>query len=183
MTREEARQNLIALGINEPTDAQVTNYLNQFHSNRPQPEPAPVPQPQPTPEPKPEPKPTIDNGDDLEALRNQIAQLQQENIQKDIRAYAAEKGLKGDQAAKILASFKDNFEVAKSAIDSVSEIITESNKTAVSEYEKNILKNGTPNPGGTPGGTEKTTAEKIAESMFSSKKQDNSIISHYVGGN
>ena len=35
MTREEAKQNLVALGIEEPTDAQVTNYLNQFHNNRP----------------------------------------------------------------------------------------------------------------------------------------------------
>ena len=28
MTREEARQNLVALGIEEPSEAQVTNYLN-----------------------------------------------------------------------------------------------------------------------------------------------------------
>ena len=33
MKREEAKQNLIALGIEEPTEAQITNYLNQFHNN------------------------------------------------------------------------------------------------------------------------------------------------------
>lgn len=49
MTREEARQNLVALGIEEPSEAQVTNYLNQFHSNRPNPQPQPSPQPTPTP--------------------------------------------------------------------------------------------------------------------------------------
>ena len=43
MTREEAQQNLVALGIEEPTDAQLTNYLNQFHNNRQQQAPTPVP--------------------------------------------------------------------------------------------------------------------------------------------
>nr|DAZ36313.1 MAG TPA: hypothetical protein [Caudoviricetes sp.] len=33
MTREEAKQNLVALGIEEPTDAQVTNYLNYGGNN------------------------------------------------------------------------------------------------------------------------------------------------------
>ena len=55
MTREEARQNLVALGIEEPSEAQVTNYLNQFHSNRPNPQPQPAPQPTPEPTPNPEP--------------------------------------------------------------------------------------------------------------------------------
>lgn len=190
MKREEAKQNLVALGIDEPTDAQVTNYLNQFHNNRPQPEPTPVlqpqPQPQPTPEPKPEPKteqkPTSGNEDDLESLRNQIEQLQRENVQKDIRAYAAEKGLKGEQADKILASFQDNLDAAKVAIDSMTEIISESNKTAIADYEKKNL-DGTPNPDGGKGGDEKkSTAEKIAEKMFSGQKQENNILSHYLGG-
>ena len=49
MTREEAKQNLVALGIEEPSEVQVTNYLNQFHSNRPNPQPTPAPTPQPNP--------------------------------------------------------------------------------------------------------------------------------------
>lgn len=169
MTREEAKQNLVALGIEEPTDAQVTNYLNQFHNNRPQTEPTPVPQPQPqlTPEPKPEPKSTGCNEDDLESLRNQIAQLQRENVQKDIRAYAAEKGLKGEQADKILASFQDNLDAAKVAIDSMTEIISESNKTAIADYEKKNL-HDTPNPGGgkgEPGKDEKPEDVKNVETI------------------
>lgn len=190
MKREEAKQNLVALGIDEPTDAQVTNYLNQFHNNRPQTEPTPVPQPQPQPQPTPEPKldpktepkPTSGNEDDLESLRNQIEQLQRENVQKDIRAYAAEKGLKGEQADKILASFQDNLDAAKVAIDSMTEIISESNKTAIADYEKKNL-DGTPNPDGGKGGDDKkSTAEKIAEKMFSGQKQENNILSHYLGG-
>lgn len=32
MTREKAKQNLIAIGITEPTDEQVSNYLNQLNA-------------------------------------------------------------------------------------------------------------------------------------------------------
>lgn len=184
MTREEAKQNLVALGIEEPTDAQVTNYLNQFHNNRP--EPAPVPQPSPAPNPAPEPTPTPnpnDNNDDLEALRNQITQLQRENVQKDIRAYAAEKGLKGEQADKILASFQDNLDAAKVAIDSMTEIITESNKNAIADYEKKNL-DVTPNPGGSTGGTgkdEKPEDVKNAESIsFGTQSAEQSAKDYYV---
>ena len=31
MTREQAKQNLISIGISEPTDEQVSNYLNQLN--------------------------------------------------------------------------------------------------------------------------------------------------------
>ena len=31
MTREQAKQNLISIGVAEPTDEQVSNYLNQVN--------------------------------------------------------------------------------------------------------------------------------------------------------
>ncbi len=31
MTREQAKQNLISIGVAEPTDEQITNYLNQVN--------------------------------------------------------------------------------------------------------------------------------------------------------
>lgn len=76
MTREEARQNLVALGIEEPSEAQVTNYLNQFHSNRPNPQPQPAPQPAPNPTPEPTPNPEPD--DNTKALQERIEQLERE---------------------------------------------------------------------------------------------------------
>ena len=155
MTREEARQNLVALGIEEPSDAQVTNYLNQFHSNRPNPQPQPSPQPTPTPQPQPTPTPETtpshDDGGELETLRNQIAQLQKENVQKDIRAYAAEKGLTGEQAESVLAGFQTDLEAAKKAIDSIAQIISDKETAAATAKEQELLK-GTPNPGGGTGG-------------------------------
>lgn len=160
MTREEAKQNLIALGIEEPTDAQVTNYLNQFHSNRPapapnpnpapKPEPQPQPTPAPVPNPQPNPNPSPQNDDEIEKLRKQIDSLQKENIKKDIRAYAAEKGLTGEQADTVLAGFQDNLEIAKAAIDSLSQIIAEKETKAAQAKEQEIADDSI-NPGGNAG--------------------------------
>lgn len=154
MKREEARQNLIALGIDEPTEAQITNYLNQFHNNTPQ-QPQTPSQPNNQQAVTPETKP--DNSEELTQLREQIANLQRENIQKDIRAYAAEKGLTGEQANKVLAGFQDNLELARSAIDSVSEIITARETAAVQAKIQEIAKNADV-PGG--GGTGSQNKEK-----------------------
>ena len=56
MTREEAKQNLIEIGIADPTDEQVTSYLNQFHNQQ---KPNPTPDPTPTPTPAPAPTRTL----------------------------------------------------------------------------------------------------------------------------
>ena len=181
MTREEARQNLVALGIEEPSEAQVTNYLNQFHGNRPNPQPTPAPTPQPNPTPEPTPNP--DDGGELETLRNQIAQLQKENVQKDIRAYAAEKGLTGEQAESVLAGFQTDLDATKKAIDSIAQIISDKETAAATAKEQELL-NGTPNPsGGTGGkpGDDKPEDVKNAESIsFGSKADEQSTKDYYV---
>lgn len=183
MTREEARQNLVALGIEEPSEAQVTNYLNQFHSNRPNPQPTPQPTPAPQPNPTPEPTPNPDDGGELETLRNQIAQLQKENVQKDIRAYAAEKGLTGEQAESVLAGFQTDLDAAKKAIDSIAQIISDKETAAATAKEQELL-NGTPNPsGGTGGkpGDDKPEDVRNAESIsFGSKADEQSTKDYYV---
>lgn len=182
MSREEARQNLVALGIEEPTDVQVTNYLNQFHANRnPQPQPNPNPAPAPNPNPQPEPQPN----DEMEMLRQQVAQLQSENAKKDILAYATSKGLSGEQVANVLAAYGDNLDAAKSSIDAICTIISEREAAAATAKEQEIASKAS-NPGGGKGegaGVEKSSAEKIAEKLFAAKKSENNILSHYVGGN
>lgn len=144
MTREQAKQNLIALGIEEPTDAQVTNYLNQFHYNEPKPQNPPQ---QTQREPEPQPQSTEPDVDELEKLRGQIAQLQSDNIRKDIRAYAAEKGINGEQAEAILASYSDDLDKAKASIDAIANIITERETAAANRKEQEIA-NHAGNPGG-----------------------------------
>ena len=190
MTREEAKQNLIVLGIAEPTDEQVTSYLNQFHNQQkpnptPDPTPTPTPAPAPTPQPNPTPEPTPGSGEDIETLKNQIEELRRENVKKDIRAYAAEKGLTGEQAEKVLAGFKDDLESAKAAIDSMSEIISARETSAAQAKEKEILDNST-NPGGGSGGSggggdDKPEDVKNAEQIsFGSKAANQSEKDYYV---
>lgn len=190
MTREEAKQNLIALGIAEPTDEQVTGYLNQFHNQpkpnpTPAPTPTPTPAPAPTPQPNPTPEPTPGSGEDIETLKNQIEELRRENVKKDIRAYAAEKGLTGEQAEKVLAGFKDDLESAKAAIDSMSEIISARETSAAQAKEKEILDKST-NPGGGSGGSggggdDKPEDVKNAEQIsFGNKAANQSEKDYYV---
>lgn len=190
MTREEAKQNLIALGIAEPTDEQVTGYLNQFHNQpkpnpTPEPTPTPTPAPAPTPQPNPTPEPTPGSGEDIETLKNQIEELRRENVKKDIRAYAAEKGLTGEQAEKVLAGFKDDLESAKAAIDSMSEIISARETSAAQAKEKEILDKST-NPGGGSGGSggggdDKPEDVKNAEQIsFGNKAANQSEKDYYV---
>ena len=169
MTREEARLNLVALGIEEPTDSQVTNYLNQFHSNRnPNPTPTPTPQPTPSPNPTPSPEPTPANDEELANMRRQIEGLQRENARKDILAYAVSKGLTGEQVQKVLNAFTDNVDAAKSAIDSIGQIISENRESAARAKEQEIAGNAG-NPGGGNGGgnppDEKPDDVKNAESI------------------
>lgn len=190
MTREEAKQNLIVLGIAEPTDEQVTSYLNQFHNQQkpnptPAPTPTPTPAPAPTPQPNPTPEPTPGSGEDIETLKNQIEELRRENVKKDIRAYAAEKGLTGEQAEKVLAGFKDDLESAKAAIDSMSEIISARETSAAQAKEKEILDKST-NPGGGSGGSggggdDKPEDVKNAEQIsFGNKAANQSEKDYYV---
>ncbi len=114
-----------------------------------------------------QPTPSPDDGGELETLRNQIAQLQKENVQKDIRAYAAEKGLTGEQAESVLAGFQTDLEAAKKSIDSIAQIISDKETAAATAKEQELLK-GTPNPGGGTGGNpgdDKPEDVKNAESI------------------
>ena len=121
---------------------------------------------------------------ELEDALKRIKELEGENKRKDIAAYAAEKGLSGEQVLNILKAFGDDVDIVKGAIDSISQIISDNRTAAAAEKEKELAK-GSTNPGGGKGaGAEtKTTAEQIAGKLFSAKEQKNSILSHYVGGN
>lgn len=175
MTREEAKANLQALGLEEPTANQITNYLNQFHAGMPKQEPKTEPA-----QPKTEPK-TVDwkETDEYKALQKQIEDMKAEGIKKDIKAYAAEKGLTGEQAEKILSAFQTDIESAKGAIDAMSSIIADKEIAAAQAKEQEIA-NGSTNPGGgnnAGGEKEKTEAEKIAESIGKTISESNKAAS------
>lgn len=143
MSREEAKQNLVALGIEEPTDAQVTNYLNQFHANDPKPEPKT--------DPKPEPKTDPEGNSELEKAMQQIEQLKADITRKDIASYAAQKGLVGEQAESILSGLTNDLETAKKTIDSFAKFVTDK-ETAAAAAKENEIANGGTNPSGNGNG-------------------------------
>lgn len=186
MTREEARQNLVALGIEEPTEAQVTNYLNQFHSNRNQNTNTQNQTNEFLVQANAQNQTQQQNSsgnEELDGLRQQIADLQRENAKKDILAYAVSKGLTGDQVQNILNAFGENVEIAKQAIDSMAQIISDNRTAAAQEKEAEIARNAS-NPGGGSGGggDQKSQPEQIVTKLFGGQKQSNDILSHYVNG-
>jgi len=133
--------------------------------------------------PKEEPK-KVEDPAMLEAQR-QIAELRSEMNRKDIANYALSKGISGEQSANILLAFGDNVESAKLAIDSISQIISDTDKSA-RDSEKQMLLNNTPNPGGnvTPPANEPSPAEQIAlalgKSANATNKQSEAIIASYT---
>ncbi len=133
--------------------------------------------------PKEEPK-KPENPELLEAQR-QIAELRSDMNRKDIANYALSKGISGEQSANILIAFGDNVEAAKLAIDSISQIISDTDKSA-RDSEKQMLLNGTPNPSGAnyqPPADSQTQAEQIALSLGktanSTSKDSEAIIASY----
>lgn len=175
MTREEAKQNLIALGIVEPADEVVTNYLNQFHAQR-------APQQQQPQQPS-EDKPIVwTDTDEYKEMQKQIEDMRTENVKKDIKAYAVEKGLSGEQAEKILAGLSVDLDTAKTAIDSLSAVITDRETAAAQRKEQEIANGSTPPNSGTNGNDkpEKTDAEKWVESHSKARAEANAAAQAIV---
>lgn len=133
--------------------------------------------------PKEEPK-KVENPEVIEAQR-QIAELTSKINRSEIANYAMSKGISGEQSTNILLAFGDNVESAKLAIDSISQIISDTDKSA-RDSEKQAWLNGTPNPSGnvTPPANEPSPAEQIAlalgKSANATNKQSEAIIASYT---
>ena len=114
----------------------------------------------------------------LESANQKIAELEKRDIIRAQRASAMEKfGLTAEQASKVVTDDgATDYEV-------LGQIFADSKESAIAEYEKQKL-DGTPNPGGSAGGNgeEKTTAERLVEKYYGGQKQENNILSHYLGG-
>lgn len=126
-----------------------------------------------------------ETNDEVVKLQQQLANMQAEMNRKDIAVYASTKGLSGDAVNNIVNQFGDSdVDAAKKAIDSLSQLLADSNKQAIADFEKQSQKN-------TPGvGTSKssdsdkqTSAETIASNLFgASNDNSTSVISHYLSG-
>lgn len=152
MTREQAKKNMIAFGIEEPSEEQISNYLNQIGA---------------------ETKKEKDRADGYKANADKAAELQAEldrineqnlsdiekankatetannrvaELEKQVkfmqtRAKLAEKGIVGEQADKLF------LEDGSIDFDTLGQIISDREAAAATAKEKEIANNST-NPGG-----------------------------------
>lgn len=132
-------------------------------------------------EPSNDPEP---QNEELAEANRQIAQLREEINREKIKSYATEKGLTGEQADNVINAFSHDVDKATSAIDSISQIISDKETAAATAKEQELAGKAT-NPGGgsSENNNEKSSAEKIASKLFGGEKKENNILSHYVGGN
>jgi len=173
MTREQAKQNLIGFGITEPTDEQITNYLNQIGAETKK-EKDRADGYKAKAEQSDEYKRQLDElqsqglsdaekaARDLQAANDRIAELEKNQMLADRKSAAIEKfKVTAEQAGKIV---KDD---GTFDFDVLGQIITEKETAAAAAKEKELL-DGTPNPGGGRGGDpgdKKTDDVKNAETI------------------
>lgn len=190
MTREQAKQNLIAIGIAEPTEEQINNYLNQVNGETKK-EKDKAAQYKAKADKADELQGKLDEleagnlteieqaNKNLEKANNRIAELEKAQAIATQRSNVASKfNVTAEQAAQIV---KDD---GSFDYDVLGKIISEKETAAAQAKEQEIANNSTNPGGGKAGGNndEKTSAEKIASKLFSGKKQENDILSHYLNG-
>ena len=190
MTREQAKQKLISFGIAEPTDEQVTDFLNTIGTE--------------TKKEKDRADGYKAKADKADELQTQLDDLNSQNL-SDIEKANKELEKANQRIAELekndeiktqrslaMEKFKVTAEQAKQIVkddgsldyDILGQIISDKESASATAKEHEIADNAT-NPGGGSAGTSndtKSTAEKIAEKMFSGQKQENNILSHYLGG-
>ncbi len=189
MTREQAKQVLIGMGIEEPSDEQVTKYLDSV-----------------TGEVKKEKDKNTslkEKADKAEALQKELDELKQQNMtdaekaelerqkekaanekrisdlesalansQKEaltgkITSIFANAGMQGDAYVAAIKAFsnmnaEDALKEAQTFVDGISEVNKTTLDTAKAAWEKEALEN-TPNPGGGAGGGKETKKSEASE--------------------
>lgn len=192
MTRAEAKTKLVALGIAEPTEEQVTNYLDSI-SDATKAEKARADRYKEKADKADELQTKVDELESgnlseiekankaLETANAEIAKLKQEQELANSRKNAMEQfKITSEQANKVV---KDDgtFDYAE-----LGKIISEKETAAANAKEQEIARNAN-NPGGGSAGSgddKKTNAEKIAESIgknfAESSKSAKSVVDSYL---
>lgn len=190
MTREDAKQLLIALGIAEPTSEQITNYLNSVNGE--------------VQKEKDKRKDLQSKADEADELRKQLEAVNEANMSEiekankakdtalstvadlekkiksmEMKAKFAEKGIVGEQADKLLESLSGgSFD-----IDTLALIISEKETAAALAKEKEIANgNSNPNAGGNTGSDDgkDPIVANIAGRISGNPKETQSIVDSYL---
>lgn len=190
MTREQAKQNLVTIGIAEPTDEQITNYLNQVQNETRFERDRADKLKDDASKAKALQKQLDDlnsqNMTDIEKANDerdkafaQVADLQKQIVQMQNMNALAELGIIGDDAKNLIKQ-DGSLDFA-----TLGKIISDTGTKAAADKEKELL-NRTPNPSGNGGNGDgddnKTVAEQLVEKMFPDKGETKSVISNYING-
>ena len=189
ITREQAKKNLISIGVADPTEEQITSYLNQIGSE--------------TQKEKDKADKYKEKADKADELQSKLDEIEQGNLSE---IEAANKNLEKanqriaelekaqmvvNQKKIVTEKFKVTGEQADNIVkedgtldyDVLGQIIADK-ETAAAQAKEQEIANRSINPGGgNPGGKdeEKTNAEKIVEKLYGGEsKQEKSVLSYYV---
>ena len=116
---------------------------------------------------------------DLKKANDRIAELEKAQAITAQRNSVVEKFKVTSEQAKQIIKEDGSFDY-----DVLGQIISDKEAAAATAKEHEIAgKAGNPNGKAGGSGEQKSTAEMIVEKMYSGKKQENNILSHYLGGN
>lgn len=189
MTREQAKQNLISIGVEEPTDEQITNYLNQVNGET-QKEKDKVAQYKEKADKADEYKAKINEleagnmtevekaNKALELANEQIAKMQKENSIRDLREKSMTDFKITAEQAKTVVKDDGSFDTA-----ALGKIMSEKETAAAQAKEQEIAgKQDIPGGGSAGGGKDKTEAEKTAEAIGKTLAGTNEAAKAIVDG-
>ena len=173
MTREEAKKNLVTIGIAEPTDEQITNYLNQLNGETKK-EKDRADQYKKDAEQVKELTSKIaelesanlsdaeKQAKEMEDVRSQLAEAQKKNARMETLNALAKKGITGEDAENLI------HEDGTLDFETLGKIISERESAAATKKEQEIAK-GASNPNGgsgdDKGGERKSEDVVFAESI------------------
>lgn len=194
MTRLQAKDVLISLGIETPTEEQISNYLNSVNGETKK-EKERAEAYKKEADKSAELQKALDdlnnaNLTDIEKANKEtkdaldkVANLEKKIAEMNTKNSLLANGLSEDEANKFIESLNSgSFDASI-----IGSIIAERQKTAVADFEKKALE-GTPNPNGKGGSenleNEKTEADKLAESYAKSfteaSKSSADIVNAYI---
>lgn len=190
ITREQAKKNLISIGVAEPTEEQITSYLNQIGSE--------------TQKEKDKADKYKEKADKADELQSKLDEIEQGNLSE---IEAANKNLEKanqriaelekaqmvvNQKKVVTEKFKVTGEQADKIVkedgtldyDVLGQIIADK-ETAAAQAKEQEIANGSINPGGgNPGGgkqDDKPDDVRNAESIvFGNKQSEQSVKDYYV---
>lgn len=189
MTREQAKQNLISIGVEDPTDEQITKYLNQVNGET-QKEKDKAAQYKEKADKADEYKAKIDEleagnmtelekaNKALELANDQIAKMQKDNSIRDLREKSMTDFKITAEQAKTVVKDDGSFDTA-----ALGKIMSEKETAAAQAKEQEIAgKQDIPGGGSAGGGKDKTEAEKTAEAIGKTLAGTNEAAKAIVDG-